>query len=126
MRYLRGGNLRNSLQNGPLSPDAALRIIEQVARALDLAHHHGVIHCDIKPTNILLDEENNAYLTDFGLAKVMGDESSREGMLGTLEYVSPEQVRGQAVSPQSDVYSLGMVLYEMLAGAACFPANDIC
>jgi WD40 repeat protein/DNA-binding CsgD family transcriptional regulator len=124
MRYLRGGNLREWLANGPLAPEQALRVMEQVARALDLAHHHAIIHRDIKPTNILLDEEHNAFLTDFGLAKVMGHESSREGLLGTPEYISPEQVQGQEVSPLSDLYSLGLVLYEMLVGQPAFrPTN---
>jgi serine/threonine protein kinase len=124
MRYLRGGNLRDWVKGGLLSPEDALRTMEQVARALDLAHRRAIIHRDMKPTNILLDEERNAFLTDFGLAKVMGHESSREGLLGTPEYISPEQVQGQEVSPQSDLYSLGLVLYEMLAGQPAFrPAN---
>ena len=124
MRYLRGGNLREWLKEGPLSLEDALRVMEQVARALDLAHRHAIIHRDIKPTNILLDEERNAFLTDFGLAKVMGIESTEDAVRGTPEYISPEQIRGLEIGPQADLYSLGLVLYEMLAGNPAFrPSN---
>jgi DNA-binding NarL/FixJ family response regulator len=125
MRYLRDGNLRDWLKDGPLAAADALRVMEQVARALELAHHHAVIHRDIKPTNILLDADHNAYLADFGLAKVMGHQSSQEGMLGTPEYISPEQIQGGEVSPQSDLYSLGLMLYEMLAGQPAFRPSSM-
>jgi WD40 repeat protein/DNA-binding CsgD family transcriptional regulator len=124
LRYLRGGSLRDWLKEGPLSPEETLRVMEQVARALEQAHRRAIIHRDIKPTNILLDDDRNAFLADFGLAKVMGYESSQEGPLGTPEYTSPEQIQGREVSPQSDIYSLGLVLYEMLAGQPAFrPSN---
>jgi serine/threonine protein kinase len=123
MRFMRGGNLSGWLKQGPLAPDVALRVLEQVAEALALAHRHNVIHRDIKPGNILLDEDRNAYLTDFGIAKVVtgnttGD--SEQDISGSLQYVAPEQLRSQRVTPQADIYSLGLVLYEMLTGEHAF------
>ena len=125
MRYLRGGSLRDWINEGSLTPEQALRVTEQVARALDIAHRHAIIHRDIKPTNILLDEERNAFLSDFGLARDIGHVSSGEGLLGTPEYVSPEQVQGQSVTPLSDLYSMGLVLYEMLVGAPAFRPSNV-
>jgi WD40 repeat protein/DNA-binding CsgD family transcriptional regulator/tRNA A-37 threonylcarbamoyl transferase component Bud32 len=120
MRYLRGGNLKDWLAGGPLDPGDALRVLDQLAGALALAHRRGIIHRDIKPTNILLDEEHNAFLADFGFAKVLGGESSQEAVRGTPQYISPEQIRGEPVNPQSDLYSLGLVLFEMLTGRPAF------
>lgn len=116
MRYVRGGNLRARLDKQQLSTQAVVLLIEQVAAALAIAHRNGVIHRDIKPANILLDDNGNAYLTDFGIAKVLGDESkSQEEFSGSPAYVSPEQIRSDEVTPQTDVYGLGIVLYELIA-----------
>lgn len=125
MRYLRGGSLNNALQQGPYDLEATVLLLDQVASALAVAHRNQVIHRDIKPANILLDEDGNAYVSDFGLAKDLvstGDPLSLDGaVLGTPDYLSPEQVRSEPVTPQSDIYSLGIVLYEMLTGCHPFP-----
>lgn len=120
MRYLRGGSLKDWIGQDALDPGEALRLIEQIAPALVVAHRQGVVHRDIKPSNILLDEERNAYLADFGIARVLGGEPSVEGLRGTLDYVSPEQIRSLPVTPQTDIYALGLVLYEMLTGSQPF------
>jgi WD40 repeat protein/DNA-binding CsgD family transcriptional regulator/tRNA A-37 threonylcarbamoyl transferase component Bud32 len=124
MRYLRGGSLKDWITQGALDPGETLRLVEQIAQALAVAHRHGVVHRDIKPSNILLDEERNAYLADFGIAKVLGGEPSVEGLRGTLDYVSPEQIRSQPVTAQTDVYALGIVLYEMLTGTQPFSPSS--
>ncbi|HVU13216.1 MAG TPA: protein kinase [Phototrophicaceae bacterium] len=117
MRFIRGGTLRDALNGAMLPHEVVVRVIGQVALGLAAAHRQNVIHRDIKPDNILLDEDGNAYLTDFGIAKVSGlGQSADEGIAGSLHYVSPEQIAGQQVTPQTDVYGLGIVLYEMLAG----------
>ncbi|MFN2138026.1 MAG: protein kinase domain-containing protein, partial [Candidatus Promineifilaceae bacterium] len=124
MRLLRGGNLLTSLQNGPWDIEPTEKMVAQITSALAAAHRQGVVHRDIKPANILLDEAGNAYLSDFGIAKQMvgGLQLTAAGaMLGTPDYVSPEQLRDEAVGPRSDVYSLGAVLYETLTGERPFP-----
>jgi len=125
MRWLRGGSLRRSLQrDGPWEPEAAARLLDQIAGALMTAHRHHVVHRDVKPENILLDEEHNAYLSDFGIAKHLlhaPEGEGEQGVTGSPAYLAPEQAQGQAVSPQSDLYSLGVVLYEVLTGSHPFP-----
>ncbi len=127
MRWLRGGNLRDALQRGPLELEAAVLLMEQVASALAMAHRNGVIHRDLKPANILLDEDENAYLSDFGIAKDLRDSAvSHTGIdviLGSPEYLAPEQARSDPVTPQTDIYSLGVVLYEILTGRYPFPGK---
>jgi serine/threonine protein kinase/DNA-binding XRE family transcriptional regulator len=133
MRYLRGGNLQSALRAGPWSIDATIRLLEQVAAGLVYAHQHWIVHRDLKPANILLDEEGNAYLADFGIARDLG--SSTGGgqpqpptAIGSLVYLSPEQIRDERITPQTDIYSLGMLLYELLTGAHPFtilPQADI-
>jgi WD40 repeat protein/serine/threonine protein kinase/energy-coupling factor transporter ATP-binding protein EcfA2 len=125
MRWLRGGSLRGMLKKGPVDTKTAVKIVDQVSSALNTAHRRGVVHRDIKPDNILFDDEQNAYLADFGIAKdiheskVDGDED--EGALtGSPFYLSPEQAKSLPVSPQTDLYSLGIVIYEMLAGQPPF------
>jgi WD40 repeat protein/serine/threonine protein kinase/DNA-binding SARP family transcriptional activator len=124
MRYLHEGSMQDSLEKGPWEPEQTATMVEQVARALSAAHQHGVIHRDVKPGNILLDEEKNAYLSDFGIAKDLEQHANltREGgVIGTPDYISPEQILGQEVGPQSDIYSLGAVIYEALTGEKPFP-----
>jgi len=124
MRYLRGGSLRAALQGGAWMMDAAVRLLEQIAGALSVAHHQGVIHRDLKPENILLDEQGNAYLSDFGIAKDLLDANQAtqaSAIAGSPSYISPEQARGETVTPQSDLYSLAVVMYEVLTGEHPFP-----
>jgi tRNA A-37 threonylcarbamoyl transferase component Bud32 len=123
MRYLRGGSLLSALQSGPWRVERAAAMLEQVAGALAAAHRMGVVHRDIKPGNILLDEAGNAYVADFGIATALssGPQVTPEGAVAsTLDYISPEQILGEPVTPQTDVYSLGAVLYETLTGEKPF------
>ena len=118
MRLIEGGDLKKRIaEQGPLPPVQAVELLGQVADALDAAHAAGVVHRDVKPHNILL-EGDRAYLSDFGLAKALGDSGAVSGasIVGTVEYMAPEQWRGEGVGPPADVYSLGCVLYEALTG----------
>lgn len=127
MRLLRGGSLSTLMKDGPLSLDRTAELFTQVARGIAYAHSKNIIHRDIKPSNILLDDTGNAYVTDFGLAKLIGDsmDITRSGkIVGTPAYMSPEQLRGDSIDHRSDIYSLGVVLYYMLAGRAPFDASD--
>jgi ABC-type oligopeptide transport system substrate-binding subunit/predicted Ser/Thr protein kinase len=116
MRWLRGGSLRDALESGPWEVEAVGQLLEHIADALSMAHEYGVIHRDLKPENILLDDEGNAYLTDFGIAKDL----DREGLtqtgriVGSVDYLAPEQAKGEEVTPRTDIYGLGVLLYEML------------
>jgi streptogramin lyase len=126
MRLVEGGDLRQLIQReGPLPPARAVGLLGQVAEALDAAHAAGIVHRDVKPHNILV-EGDRAYLSDFGLAKAIegtGDASSAS-VVGTVEYMAPEQWRGEKVGPSADIYSLGCVLYEALTGIAPFARKD--
>jgi serine/threonine-protein kinase len=130
MRYIEGSDLAHRLETGPLESAVAVAIVGQVAEALDAAHARGLIHRDVKPSNILLDRDGpdeRAYLSDFGLAKVTASDTglTRTGqLLGTLDYVSPEQIRGEPLAPTSDVYSLGCVLFQTLTGRVPFALGD--
>lgn len=129
MRYLDGGTLTKYIRKqGQLPLDEAHRILTQIAGALDYAHERGVIHRDVKPTNILIDNRNNAILTDFGVAKMLeGDHpdlTATGGIVGTPKYMSPEQCQGHRdLTPASDQYALGIVLFEMLTGDVPFMAD---
>jgi WD40 repeat protein/serine/threonine protein kinase len=128
MRWLRGGSLSDLLhQQGALTLEETVQILEQLAQALHTAHRSQVIHRDIKPGNILLDEDGNAYLADFGIAKdhtLAKDVTSPDAIVGSPDYLSPEQARSESVTPQTDIYSLGVVIYEMLAGQHPFPNQN--
>jgi WD40 repeat protein/serine/threonine protein kinase/DNA-binding XRE family transcriptional regulator len=125
MRLLRGGSLQRLIQEGLLPIESVARLLEQIGSALMSAHRIGVIHRDLKPANILLDEDQNAYLADFGIAKNLGnpdlsDQTQAGAVIGSPQYMSPEQIRSLSVRPQSDIYCLGVMLYEMLTGKAPF------
>ena len=122
MRYVEGSDLRTLLdREGKLSPDRALAVLAQIADALDAAHRRGLVHRDVKPGNVLLDEDGNAYLSDFGITKRVGGASTDTGrVVGTLDYLAPEQIRGEPVDGRADVYALACVLYECLSGAPPF------
>lgn len=118
MRLIEGGDLKKRIDaSGPLPPGETVELLGQVGAALDAAHAAGIVHRDVKPHNILI-EGDRAYLTDFGLAKALGDSGVLSGtsVVGTAEYMSPEQWRGEKVGAAADVYSLGCVLYEALTG----------
>ncbi|MCS6835775.1 MAG: protein kinase [Anaerolineae bacterium] len=121
MRWLRGGHLRSQIDNGPLPLNQVSRVLENVAAALALAHRYGVVHRDIKPENILLDDDGNAYLADFGIAQILKQGGDEFAGMGSPAYASPEQLAGGLISSQGDIYSLGIVLYEMLTGSHPFP-----
>lgn len=118
MRYLRGGSLRERIQQHRLQPDQTSRIVLQMASALALAHRNGIVHRDVKPHNVMMDAEGNAYLTDFGIARPTANvDADEEGMFaGSPAYAAPEVLAEGLASPQSDMYALGIMVYEMLAG----------
>lgn len=125
MRLMRGGSVANLIKGGALPPGVVVEIGTQVGRALAHAHRRGVLHRDLKLSNILLDEQGNAFLADFGLAKLLelGDTQPKAEISGSAAYISPEQVKGECATAQSDIYSLGMVLYHMLAGRPAFEGS---
>ncbi len=128
MEYIAGGDtLRNYCRVDTLLPiPTVIRIIRQTADALDYAHRHGVLHRDIKPANIMLTKDGNAKLGDFGIARRMGaDQTQIVGWFGSPLYMSPEQARDAEITPQSDLFSLGSVFYEMLTGTPPFAAKGL-
>jgi serine/threonine-protein kinase len=127
MAYIPGGSLEDLLAEGALPLDTTVRILGQVAQALDFAHGFGVIHRDVKPANILLDSQQNAILTDFGIAKVIAEtqELTGEALVGTPSFLAPELVDlKNPVTPAADVYALGVTAYRMLAGVLPFPGRS--
>lgn len=128
MEFIGGGSLQQKLASaGRLDSDNAVRLIAQVAEGLHHAHEKGFIHRDIKPSNILLTDEGQAVITDFGIVKALegpGFTSTANGGMGTSEYMSPEQSKGQPIGRQTDLYSLGAVFYEMLVGSPPFGASS--
>jgi serine/threonine-protein kinase len=125
MRLIEGGTLRKKMYYEQISLPLAARVIEQVGEALDFAHQRNVIHRDLKPSNILLDERDNAYLTDFGIAKMLGSNTqvTASGVVGTPSYMSPEQCQGKTLGPSSDIYALGAILFEILTGKVPYEAD---
>ena len=122
-KFVGNGNLAERIeQDGELQLDTITKICDEVAGGLDALHDHRLVHRDVKPANILLDERGTAFITDFGLAKdSQGSLLTRPGQaLGSLDYMSPEQIRSEEVSPATDVYSLGCVVWECLCGAPPF------
>ena len=126
MPFIKTGGLDGSLTGQPLALDQLRRVITQVGDALDCAHAQGLVHRDVKPSNILIDERGNCLLADFGIAKILegADTLTATGFLiGTPKYMSPEQGMGKPIDGRSDIYSLGVVLYEMATGEVPFQAE---
>ena len=115
MRWMRGGDLDEVLAAGGVDVDNAVRVVDHVAAALSAAHRMRTVHRDVKPANVLLDEEGNAYLSDFGIAEDLA-EWRDSAPPSSLDYRSPEQLRGEDVTPRSDIYALGLIIQELLGG----------
>lgn len=127
MEYVAGGSLRDRLRaDVPLPPAEAVRLVSEVAEALQLLHEHGIVHGDLKPDNILLDAFGSAKLADFGIAHLATTTGviTRESLGGTAAYLAPEQVREGTADRRSDLYSLGIVAYELLAGRRPFEGDN--
>lgn len=127
MRYLAGGSVDDLLRAGAISTGRLVAIVEQIGPALDYAHQKQVLHRDLKPSNVLLDETGGAFLTDFGIARILGEHSTptitTQGVVGTPSYMSPEQAQGKDLDGRSDIYSLGVMLFEMATGRRPFEAD---
>ncbi len=126
MRHMRGGSLYDKLQRGPLSIKEASDVLSRIADALDRAHKAGVIHRDLKPGNILFDDDGKAYLADFGIVKLANADvpiTITATVIGTPAYMSPEQAKSEDLDGRSDIYALGVILYEMLVGQPPYHAT---
>ena len=126
MRLIRGPNLKDLIVARQLDPGRTLRVLSPIADALDSAHEAGLIHRDIKPQNILVGGRDQAFLADFGLTKATGEQSlTRTGQfVGTFDYISPEQIKGERATSRSDVYALAAVLYECFTGVVPYPKDS--
>jgi Tfp pilus assembly protein PilF/predicted Ser/Thr protein kinase len=126
MRYIDGRTLKAVLKEGPLATERVMEILEPAGRALAYAHEQGVLHRDIKPSNFILTPAGEVFLTDFGLARMAeatDSTLSRDMLVGTPQYISPEQARGERLDARTDIYSLGVVLFEMLTGKVPYDAD---
>ena len=127
MEYIEGQTLKEFINsNGPLSPEEALPIMRQLVSAISNAHYNGIIHRDIKPQNILMDVDGNVKITDFGIAMALSAtaHTKTNSVLGTVHYLSPEQARGGMATMKSDIYSVGIVFYELLTGKLPFSGES--
>ncbi|MEJ2302091.1 MAG: protein kinase [Anaerolineales bacterium] len=128
MRWMRGGSLRDAVANGPLDLETTAVNLDQLAAGLTSAHSQNIVHRDIKPSNLLLDQEGNAYLADFGIAMdfrgINGSSADQYEMASSSAYMAPEQALGEAITPQTDIYSLGITLYEVLSGQHPYSGMD--
>ena len=127
MRLIEGRDLESILKDGPLEPDRAIRIIDQVASALHAAHRIGLVHRDVKPSNILIAEDDFAYLIDFGIARAVGESklTGTGSVIGTWAYLAPERLTSGQADPRADIYALTCVLHECLTGSQPFPSNSL-
>src|SRR5712664_2303762 len=125
MEYLDGRSLKELiLSRGPAPIHLAVDYARQVLAAIMFAHRHGIVHRDIKPHNVLVDGEGRLKVTDFGIARAGASQMTEAGsIVGTAQYLSPEQAKGTAVDPRSDIYSVGIVLYELLTGTVPFTGD---
>jgi len=126
MQYVEGRDLRALLhEKGKLTPEEAVPIFLQIAAALEAAHHAGVVHRDLKPQNVMVDKDGRVYVMDFGLARSLETPGMTQtgALMGTPEYMSPEQAKGMKVDARSDLFSLGIIFYEMLSGVSPFKAD---
>src|ERR1700761_9333697 len=126
MEYLPGRSLKQLIRDeAPLDPIRAIDIAIQILRAARFAHRRGIIHRDLKPHNVIVDDSGHATVTDFGIARAGASDMTETGsIMGTAQYLSPEQAQGHAVNAQSDLYSGGVVLYEMLTGRVPFDGDS--
>ncbi len=126
MEYVEGRDLRALLHDkGKVTPEEAVPLFQQIAAALEAAHHAGVVHRDLKPQNIMVDKGGRVYVMDFGVARSLETPGMTEtgALMGTPEYMSPEQAKGMKVDARSDLFSLGIIFYEMLSGVSPFKAD---
>ena len=124
MQYLEGRSLKQLIDLG-LTPEQSVYLIRQVLEGARFAHRHGVVHRDLKPHNVIVDDEGKAVVTDFGIARAGVSEITQTGsVMGTPHYLSPEQAQGEEVTPVSDLYSIGVILYEALAGRVPFEGES--
>ena len=129
MRFMSGGDLSEMIARGPMSLDETAKIISRLAPALDAAHALDIIHRDIKPGNVLFDRYSNAYLSDFGIARIISEDQAATitggAIIGTPAYMSPEQVQGmKTISGRTDIYALGILIYQMLTGERPYQADS--
>ncbi|MEO9222551.1 MAG: Stk1 family PASTA domain-containing Ser/Thr kinase, partial [Mycobacteriaceae bacterium] len=129
MEYVDGETLRDIVRaEGPMSPRRAMEIMADVCAALDFSHRHGIIHRDVKPANVMIDRAGSVKVMDFGIARALADGTSTmtqtAAVIGTAQYLSPEQARGEQVDARSDVYAAGCVLYELLTGEPPFTGDS--
>jgi eukaryotic-like serine/threonine-protein kinase len=126
MELIRGRTLKDVIrERGPAPPEAAVDVVLQILRAARYAHQRGIVHRDIKPHNVMIDEEGRVKVTDFGIARAGASDMTETGsVMGTAQYLSPEQAQGKPVDARSDLYSIGIVLYELLTGVVPFDADS--
>jgi serine/threonine protein kinase len=127
MRLIDGRDLQSILAEGPMAPARAVMVVEQVAEALNAAHRVGLVHRDVKPSNVLVGEFDFAYLIDFGIAQSTGQKGLTDTgkMVGTWAYIAPERLRSRGAEAPSDVYSLACVLHECVTGCQPYPGDSI-
>src|SRR6202166_5125934 len=127
MEYVRGRSLQTLIDaHQPFALPRVMKLMEQVCSALDFAHRHNVVHRDINPANLMLTSEDTVKITDFGTAKILQFGTAQTAhVMGTPSYMSPEQVKGKPVDGRSDIFSLGVILYELMTGEKPFPGQNI-